>query len=303
MPITFWLSLALLVVLALVFVLQPIVFHRRRIPTNNRRVQNLSTYRSRLRELEKERDDGLLDESAFETLKDELELSMLQDVDPEGDEAGDARSRGKSAVVAMTLVLCLAIPVGAFYLYGELGAREALAEFRSVQQMQGGGDPSRGDIEQMVEGLRQRLENEPDNPDGWAMLARSYMQLERHEAAADAYRGLAKAMEQTGEGEPASAWGLRAQALFVANQGQVTGEVEKAIEQARSRNPDEINALSLMGIEDFRAGDFRGAVEHWERILQVAPDHPRADSIRQGIAAAYSELGEPVPSDILSEEG
>jgi len=38
----------------------------------------------------------------------------------------------------------------------------------------------------------------------------------------------------------------------------------------------------------------------WERILEVAPDHPQADSIRQGIAAAYSELGEPVPSDVLS---
>lgn len=301
MPSTFWLSLALLVVLALVFVLQPIVFYRRRVPTNNRRVQNLSTYRSRLKELEQERDDGMLDESAFETLRDELELSMLRDVDPDEEQGSESRRGGKPLLVAMTVLLCLSIPLGAFYLYSGLGSQQALAEFRSMQQMGNGGDVTRQDVEEMVKGLRERLENEPDNTQGWAMLARSYMQLERHEDAADAYRGLAKAMSQTGEGEPASAWGLRAQALFVANQGQVTDAVEAAIEEARSRNPDEINALSLIGIQAFRAGDFREAVKHWERILEVAPDHPQADSIRQGIAAAYSELGEPVPSDVMSE--
>lgn len=300
MPTTFWLSLALLVVLALVFVLQPFIFHRRKAPVTNRRVQNLNTYRSRLRELEQERDEGMLDESSFETLRDELELSLLRDVDPEEVEAPERQHDGRRMLVAMTLVLCLLIPLGAFYLYNQLGAREAVAQFRSMQQMRSG-EVTRQDIESMVEGLQQRLEDEPDNPRGWAMLARSYMQLERHEAAADAYKGLAGALERSGEGGAASAWGLRAQALFVANEGQVTNGVEAAIEKARARNPDEINALSIMGIQAFRAGEFREAVDHWSRVLEVAPDHPQADSIRQGIAAAYSELGEPVPSDVLSD--
>jgi|AntDeeMinimDraft_5_1070356.scaffolds.fasta_scaffold00048_19 cytochrome c-type biogenesis protein CcmH len=300
MPTTFWLSLALLVVLALVFVLQPVVFHRHSTPVTNRRVQNLNTYRSRLKELEQERDEGMLDESAFETLRDELELSMLQDVGPEEARDPEPRREGRRLLGVMTVLLCLLIPLGAFYLYGEFGSRQALSEFRDMQEMRSG-DVTRQDVEKMVEGLRQRLEHEPNNPQGWSMLARSYMQLERHKAAAEAYKGLATALEKIGEGEPASAWGLRAQALFVANQGQVTSGVEAAIEQARARNPDEINALSIMGIKAFRAGDFRQAVEHWERILEVAPDHPQADSIRQGVAAAYSELGEPVPSDVLSD--
>ena len=302
MPTTFWLSLALLVVLALVFVLQPFVFHRRRTPVTDRRVQNLNTYRSRLRELEQERDDGLLDESSFETLRDELELSLLRDVDPEEEPEAQAGHQGRRSLAVMTVLLCVAIPVGAFLLYDELGARQAVAQFRDMQQMRGG-EVTRQDVESMVEGLRQRLENEPDNPQGWAMLARSYMQLERHDAAARAYRGLAKALERSGEGGAASAWGLRAQALFVSNDGEITSEVEAAIDRARERNPDEINALSIMGIKAFRDGDFRQAVEHWERILEVAPDHPQADSIREGIAAAYNQLGEPVPSDLRSSDG
>jgi len=118
MPTTFWLSLALLVVLALVFVLQPVVFHRHSTPVTNRRVQNLNTYRSRLKELEQERDEGMLDESAFETLRDELELSMLQDVGPEEARDPEPRREGRRLLGVMTVLLCLLIPLGAFYLYG-----------------------------------------------------------------------------------------------------------------------------------------------------------------------------------------
>lgn len=301
MPVNFWLSLVLLIVLALVFVIQPMLFQRPGGPSNDRRGQNLSTYRSRLRELEQERDDGLLDESTFESLRDELELSLLQDVEQEGDRGTHTENPGgRRGLVLMTLALCLVIPVSALYLYQTFGAQQALAEFRQMQEFRGG-NVDQQDIESMVQGLRDRLSNEPDNAEGWAMLARSYMNLERYSDAADAYQNLAAALERTGEGGAASAWGLRAQALFVANQGQMTRQVQKAIEEAQSRDPDEVNALGLMGIQAFRNGDYRDALKHWERILEIAPDHPQAESIRQGVVAAYSELGEPVPEYIFAE--
>jgi len=304
MPVNFWLSLVLVVGIALVFVIQPVLFYRRREPVNDRRIQNLDTYRSRLRELERERDDGLLDESNFEALRDELELSLLQDVEGEtaNDQPETKRRGGRRGLVATTLGLCLAIPVSAFVLYAQYGSREALASFQQMESMRGEG-VSQQDVEQMVQGLSDRLGNNPDDTQGWAMLARSYMQLQRPAKAADAYRGLAGAMERTDQGDPASAWGLRAQALFVANQGRITEAVKQAIDEARSRNPDEINARALMGISAFRDGAFRKAVTHWERILEIAPDHPQADSIRSGLAAAYSQLGEPIPPGVFENSG
>lgn len=304
MPVKFWLSLVLVVAVALVFVLQPLLFQRRRQPVNERQVQNLDTYRSRLRELEKERDDGLLDESNFEALRDELELSLLQDVEenPEPQQPQRPKAVDRKGVIVTTLLLCVGIPVTAFVFYDRIGSSQELVEFRQMQSLQSG-DVTQQDVESMVQGLRERLENEPDNTEGWAMLARSYMQLDRPAAAADAYRELARAIERSGDGEPASAWGLRAQALFLANQGRITDKAEKAITEARSSNPDEINALALLGISAFRDQAFRKALRHWERILEIAPDHPQAESIRRGIAAAYSQLGEPIPPDVIDRDG
>ena len=301
MPLNFWLAVILLIILALVFVIYPMLFARRSRPVVQYREQNLATYRTRLAELERERDEGALDESGFESLKDELEMRLLRDVEAE-DTGGDGGSGGRVGVVITTLALVLALPVGAFMLYDSLGASDQVAQFRERKQMmQDGMDAS--DVDAMVQRLQTRLEADPDNPEGWAMLGRSYMQLERFREAAEAYGELARAIERAGDGSPASALGLRAQALFMANQGQVTAEVENAISRAREGNPDEVNSLGLLGVEAFRGGDYREALDYWERILEVAPDHPQADSIRRGVAAAYSELGEPVPEGLLQEGG
>lgn len=297
MPLNFWLATALLIVLALIFVLYPMLFARRAKPVVQYRDQNLAAYRARLKELEHERDEGILDESGFESMKDELEMRLLRDVEAEGEGSGDSGPGARRGMVLTTLALVLLVPAGAFLLYNELGASDAVAQFRERQQMmQDGMDAA--DVEAMVQSLRNRLESDPDNPEGWAMLARSYMQLERFQKAADAYRELASAIERSGEGSPAAAIGLQAQALFMANQGQMTPKVKNAISRAREDNPDEINSLGLLGVEAFRNGDYRKALEYWERILEIAPDHPQADSIRQGVVAAYSELGEPVPEGL-----
>ena len=300
MSLNFWLAAILLIILALAFVIYPMLFARRDKPVVHYREQNLAAYRSRLRELERERDEGVLDESGFESLKDELEVSLLRDVEAENAER-EGGAGGRRGLVMVTLVLVIALPLAAFQLYGYLGASDQVAQFRDRQKMmEGGVDAS--DVNAMVQGLRDRLEAEPDNPEGWAMLGRSYMQLERFRKAANAYGELAAAIERGGEGSPASALGMRAQALFMANQGVMTPEVEQAIDRAREINPDEVNSLGLRGVEAFRNGDYRKALEYWERILRIAPDHPQADSIRQGVTTAYSQLGEPVP-DWIRENG
>lgn len=300
MPLNFWLAVSLLIILALVFVIYPMLFARRSRPAVRYREQNLEVYRARLKELEQERDEGILDESGFESLKDELEMRLLRDVESEAADSEDGGSGGRRGIVVTTLALVLALPAAAFGLYDSLGASDDVAQYRERQQMmQDGMDAA--DVDAMVQRLETRLEADPDNPEGWAMLGRSYMQLERFRDAAGAYRELARAIERAGESSPAAALGLRAQALFMANQGRMADEVETAISRAREGNPDEINSLGLLGVEAFRNGDYREALDYWERILQIAPNHPQADSIRQGVATAYSELGEPVPQDLLQE--
>lgn len=57
-------------------------------------------------------------------------------------------------------------------------------------------------IGEMVAGLDQRLRDNPDDPEGWQRLVRSYVVLERREDAADA---LARGIEALGQGSAKSA--------------------------------------------------------------------------------------------------
>ena len=82
---TFWLTAAVMIILALAFVIAPLFFHRsgRRAELDLRN-QNLLAYRSRMAELDREFEAGAMDEDSYRQLREELAGSMLDDV-PDAD--------------------------------------------------------------------------------------------------------------------------------------------------------------------------------------------------------------------------
>ncbi|KKM02581.1 hypothetical protein LCGC14_1783030, partial [marine sediment metagenome] len=78
---TFWIAATVLIILALAFVLYPVLFHRRGTrQQNDLRNQNLMAYRSRMAELKKEHQAGIIDQESYQQLRDELAGAMLDDV-------------------------------------------------------------------------------------------------------------------------------------------------------------------------------------------------------------------------------
>lgn len=301
MTTTFWLALAALMGLALVFVLYPLFFHRpEKEAVNDIRHQNLLAYRSRLAELDAEREAGNLDEDTYQQMKEELSGSLLDDVDRSTAGGGRrvARLSGRRWAVAVALVSIIAVPAVSLWLYQNWGGASQLEQYQTMLKMQQA-DASRGQqMAALAEQLRSRLEESPaDNPDGWAMLGRTYMNLENYDEAAWAFEQLAGQLEGNPE-EAATAWGLAAQARFFQSKGAMTKPVTEAISRAQARNPDEVNALGLLGINAFEQQDYQAAIDHWERIIEVAPRHPQLPSIREGVAEAYRRLGKPVPDAV-----
>jgi cytochrome c-type biogenesis protein CcmH len=122
------------------------------------------------------------------------------------------------------------------------------------------------------------------------------MRLKRYDDAAWAFRQLADSVKSD-EGSRAVALGLSAQAQFFRTQGAMTEKVTSTIEEALELNPDEVNSLGLLGIHAFSQGSYREAIQYWERIQTVAPDHPQLASIQGGIQEAYTRLGEQPPAE------
>ncbi len=300
---TFWLIASVLVLLALSFVIAPLILHRSgRRTVMDLRNQNLLAYRSRLEELDRELEAGTLDQEGYQQLRDELAGSLVDDV-PDADqgvlESPSMVKSGKSGLV-IVLVSLVVIPAASFFLYERWGAMDEFEQFLAMQEMAATDGDRRGQMQGLAQQLREKLEASPDNSEGWAMLGRTYMNLQQYPDAAWAFEQLARSIEDDPQ-RKATAWGLSAQALFFQNKGELVGGVSQTIEKARALNPDEVNSLGLLGIAAFSQQNFEKALQYWERIVEVAPDHPQIVAIRQGIDQAYQRLGKEPPSSTVAE--
>lgn len=156
-----------------------------------------------------------------------------------------------------------------------------LAAERAAQPTDADGAASPEQFAALVEKLRLRMQNEPDNGEGWTMLARSYTVLGDAKQAVAAY---AKATALVPN--DAALLADYADMLAVTQQRSLEGEPAKLIDRALAINADEPKALSLAGALAFDRKDYAVAVAAWERILSRQPDHAFAPQLRESLAQA-----------------
>ena len=275
----FWVIAVLLAAGALAFVLPPLLGRRRTAPAPANDATNVAVYRDQLRELEADLAAGTLARDQYDEARRELEARLLDDVRGSGTGARAAKP-GRLAAVAAGF----AIPLVAILLYFAVGTPNAL-----LPQPAGGNGHAitRQQIESMVDRLAARMTENPDDATGWVMLGRSYAVLDRYPEAVSAY---ANAVRRS----PPDAQLLAdyADALAMAQGRRLQGEPERIIAQALNVDPKNVKALALAGTVAFEKKDFRGAIAHWRKILEVVPpDSDMADSIRDSIADAEKLSG------------
>ena len=122
-------------------------------------------------------------------------------------------------------------------------------------------------IAAMVSQLEQRLKTNPDDADGWAMLARSYHTLGRYKDAANAYAQLVQLVP-----DDANLLADYADTLAMANNKSLLGEPEKIITRALEVEPANIKALTLAGSAAFDRQDYATAVLQWKKILSLVDE-------------------------------
>lgn len=137
-------------------------------------------------------------------------------------------------------------------------------------------------IEAMVQRLAARLQQQPDDVDGWRKLIRSYETLQRFDDAVVAWRRLFQLV-------PPDADQLTEYAvtLGMARGQRLSGEPEQVLEQALKLDPDHVQAQALLGSAAFERGDHARAIARWEALLARAPaDAEVQDRLRAQIDQA-----------------
>ncbi|ANG61776.1 c-type cytochrome biogenesis protein CcmI [Marinobacterium aestuarii] len=292
-----WTGIALLTLCALGIVLLPLLRARRlqqQEVAEDRDRQNIDIYRERLSELEEEKAQGNLAQPEFDELKLELERSLLQDV---GDtEAALRVSKISSMQVITVSVMAVLLVISSLGLYAKLGSapRLELALERQAQP-----DPFEGrtpTLEEALSRLEHELEVTPENVEGWYLLATTYMGAGRYDDGIAAFKQVLARLPQDAP-QYIGVMGQYAQALYFANGGKMNDAVREQVAATLQRNPGEITALGLLGIDAFEQQRYAEAIDFWSRALAQA-EPSAAESLRAGISRAQQELralGEPVP--------
>jgi cytochrome c-type biogenesis protein CcmH len=139
----------------------------------------------------------------------------------------------------------------------------------------------------LVDQLAQRLKQEPNSLEGWALLARSYRALHRNGEAAQAYE-----RAYTLSGNDVRYAGDYAEALMLAADGQVMPNARTLFEQVKKTDASEPRARFYLGLAKAQAGQPREALAMW-RSLEVdsPPDAPWLPAVRDMIASVATEAG------------
>ena len=271
---SFLISAFLLLILVLVLLLRPYIFPAKSSAIS-RRQMNATIYREELDKLEADRAKDVITAADYEIAHAEMRQRLFQDTIVE-DDREVAGSTKKTAIG-----VCIFIILLSSVLYFYLGDVVRIAQRGPEQQV------SQEGVEKMVAEFAAKLEQDPSNLQGWVMLARSYRMMGRNEDAAKAYARAGNFIDADPQLLADYADTLAANA-----NGSFAGKPLQLINQALKLDPNNLLALWLSGTASFNAGNYKAAVQTWEKLAQqIPPDTDEARAIKGSIAEARSKGG------------
>jgi cytochrome c-type biogenesis protein CcmH len=276
----FWALAAALTAVALAFLLPPLLRRRSAAP-DARVAANAEIYREQIEEIGAELQRGALTQEEFQRASREIERRIVA----EHADSGPAPATHRPPLAAAIAVGVL-LPLMAALAYWQLGNPEGFSGAASKAEH----TVTQEQVESLVQRLAARMEQTPDDAEGWMLLARSLSVLGQHERSAQAY---ARAVQLS----PNDAGMLAdyADTLAMARGGNLEGEPLALVQRALKIDPQHVKALALAGTAQFDRGDYAAAIGYWEQLLKITPPESEfARSVAGSIAEARSLAGGPI---------
>lgn len=273
--IDFWLAAGLLLLVALGFLLIPVLRGRRVQSEEDRTALNVALYQERLAELQGQQEEGVLSGAQMDTGRAEAARELLSDTEGVGPER--VSRLGKP----LPLLAALLVPVLGLALYLHFGASDKVELTREFSQPP-------GSLVEMTSRLERAVKAQPDSAEGIYFLARTYMAQDRPADAAAMFERAANLA-----GRQPELLGQWAQALYFAGNKHWSPQIQALSDEALKLDPKEVTSLGLKGIAAFEGQRYQEAVDYWKRLLTVLPaDDPSRSALEGGIARAADKVME-----------
>lgn len=275
----FWIFCALLIVIALLFIVLPLWRQSGKNDDVLRDVSNLEIFRDQMAEMDADLRNGLLTQEFYDQGKRELQARMLDEV--KSTQQASAPQRNNRA---LAIALAVLLPLFSVPLYLHLGNPSASLPLK--EQVVEGSEASISS-EQGIAALEAELKKNPENPNGWYMLAQGYIKQQRYLDGSNAYAELVKLVPNE-----AQVWANYADVYAMAHgKTLLSKEVKEMLATALSLNENNISALALTGSAGMESKDYAVAISSWQKLLnQLQPDSPDAQRFAVDIKAARDLL-------------
>lgn len=287
---TFWVVAGVFIVASLMFVLPTLIKSRQgKITALERQTANIAIYRDQMAELDADLSNDVLSKEQYEKSKQELQKRMLQDVNVSGTRSDTDASPSKARGLVTAVVIMLAIPLTAVSLYMTIGDTRGLlpqsqlanaTQFHSENM--GGMSQGHAEIKSVVDNLVARLQDNPEDIEGWVMLGRTYAIMGQYQQASATYAKLVEMIPDN-----AQLLSDYADVLAMTNNGSLIGKPAELITQALSIDPEYPKALALAGTVEFEKENYEQAANYWQRLVALIPeDSQLATSVTSSIEQA-----------------
>ena len=175
-------------------------------------------------------------------------------------------------VLPLALTLALLLPFSAIALYLDIGTPQAL---QGVPAMAGAFDDA-------LSQLKQHLEEQPGDLQGWTLLAQ--VQAKQHQAAAarDAW-GKVLSLDA---GNLAGMLGWAEADAQLRPDHRLAGQARDLLQRALQQAPNDQRVLFLLGISDYQSGDYAQAIALWQRLMPLLETD---SAVAQAVAAQIQE--------------
>jgi cytochrome c-type biogenesis protein CcmH len=262
--IDFWLAAGLLLLVALSFLLIPVLRGRRAQREEDRTALNVALYQERVAELQAQQAEGVLDAAQMDSGRAEAARELLADTE------GVAAPRVSRLGKPLPLLAAVLVPVLGLGLYLHFGAADKVELTREFAQ-------APQSMEEMTRRLERAVAAQPDSAEGLYFLGRTYMAQDR---PADAAKMFERAANLAGrQPELLGQW---AQAQYFADGKKWSDKIQALTDEALKADPKEVTSLGLLGIAAFEGERYQQAIDYWNRLLAQLPEGDNSRTALQG---------------------
>ena len=286
---TVWAIAIAMTAVTLAAILIPLFRNRGAAPDSA--AYDAEVYKDQLTQTNADYDSGLLTVEQAAATKTEISRRLLEADSRSDAQQAQPNNSPQSTVAALLVVLTPALALGFYMMRGSPDVPgqpyAERADERAAVAIQ---RKKNGSLDSAAGTLAARLKKNPDNLEGWMLLARTYTNVQRYGEARNAY---ARAIElDPDNANLRSAYG---EAMTLAANGMVIPAARKVFEETLNRATTDARARFYIALADFQSGAKQQALDQWVALMRgSAADAPWVPAVRQRIAEAATALGQDV---------